>query len=236
VRGTGPLLAPTLAGHVDLLGASALLSAFPTRVHASDARLVLTDHGADLRGLRLTADNGQLEVGPASLTLLDLRPLRFSVVAPIATRDLAVTPPRASVALDDLDVRARVTAEQNANAPLRVGGSVQIERAALRLRSLRGRPSTRGGAPSPRPTPGSPRTPAAGPTLDVQLVAPPGAVTLALPWLPDPAVGANCRIVGSLARPKTAGTIVGSNWFTRLGLWLYDVFAGKHVRDCQVPP
>lgn len=233
---SGPPLAPRLSGHVDLLGASTLFAALPTRLLASDARLTLTPRGAELRGLRITAGDGRIEVGPDALsfTLLGLRPLRFSVEAPIAATDIAATFPKARLALDDLDLHGQVTAARNAAGPLTVGGHVQLDRAALRLLPRQSAAAPRGPAP-PRPSTPRPPRPSQGPALDLRVVAPPGGVTLALPWIPDPSLGLDCRFEGPLGRPSSTGHVEGSDWLTQFGLWIYDVLLGHHLRSCQVP-
>src|SRR5205814_8090749 len=128
--------------------------------------------------------------------------------------------------VDDPDPDLRV-AYQPA-APLTVTGDVWIDAAAYA-------PGAARRLPPPAPLRSSARLvkelfPSV--SLDVGVHARGSGVRVLVPHLPGVAVTFDCRLRGSPRAPTLSGRARGGNLYSGMALFLYDVFAGAHVRRC----
>jgi hypothetical protein len=157
-------------------------------------------------------------------SLYPLIPGRFRV--PVRGHDLAALAPIAGVRVDDLDVDLRVA--HDPDGPLQIGGEVWIDAAAFA-------PAAAGKTPSASPLRKSARLarslfPAI--TLDVGVHAPRGGLEVVVPHLPDVSVTLDCRLRGPVRAPTLTGRARGHGLYSRLALFVYDLFSGAHVRRC----
>jgi hypothetical protein len=68
--------------------------------------------------------------------------------------------------------------------------------------------------------------------VDVGIHSRKGALGVVIPRLPDLSVTLDCRVKGSLRKPQVGGRARGAGLYSRLAIFMYDLFTDAHVRRC----
>jgi hypothetical protein len=204
----------------------------PFELRSLDGRI--ESHGQTLTTSSLLLSlgpGGQLEIGtpeaPAVIELSSLQPPDVgTITVRLRGRDLATGAPISGLRLRDLDLQLNL--DHVLEGPLRVGGDVWIEGASLVPTQLR--PPGSGGALRR----GTRMAKALFPDviLDVGVHSRAGALEVLVPHLPDLSVTLDCRVSGSWRRPHVTGRARGKGVYSRVAIFLYDIFTDAHVRRC----
>jgi hypothetical protein len=229
----GTAASPTFDGHLDFAGFGARVAKVPFELRAVDGRVEAHGHTLTTSSLTLVlGPAGRLQIGapdaPATFEVVSLQPPDLGGLAVrVRGKDLATSVPLSGLRFQDLDLELRL--DHSLHGPLRVAGDVWIEGATLSPKEIR--PA----GPATAPIKASVRVarelfPEI--FLDVGVHSPHGALTIEVPYLPDVDVTLDCRVTGSYRRPHVAGRAHGDGVYSRLAIFLYDVFSDKHVRRC----
>jgi hypothetical protein len=228
----GTVAAPTFDGHAELSGFGLSLLGGPLELRAADGRIEARGHTLSTSSLALAlGPRGQLQIGapgsPAVVEIASLDPpeiTRLSV--PLRGRDIATSAPISGLRVNDLDLQ--LSLEQAPAGPLRVGGEIWIDAATLVPKEMR---PTAGTAPLKA---GARVAKELFPDirLDVAVHSPNGGLGVVVPHLPDLSVTLDCRVQGPSRKPRVDGRARGDGLYSRLAIFIYDLFTDAHVRRC----
>jgi hypothetical protein len=229
----GTVGAPTFDGHADFIGFGALVPGAPVELRSLDGRIEAHGHTLSTRALSLAlGPGGQLQIGtsdaPATIEVSSLDPLDVATIAVgVRGHDIATATPISGLRLQDLDLQ--LSLDHALGGPLRIGGEVWVDGATLAPSELR--PPT---AATGLRRAGARMAKELFPDilLDVGIHSHDGALVVEVPHFPDVAVTLDCRVVGSSRKPKVSGRAHGDGLYSRLAIFLYDVFSDQHVRRC----
>jgi hypothetical protein len=229
----GTVASPTFDGSANFAGFGLTTPGAPVVLRSLDGRI-------DARGKTLTIPGltaalgpaGKLQIGspeaPATVVVASVDPPAVaSLSARVRGQDIATLGPIAGLRVQDLDLELGV--DHQRGGPLRVSGDVWIGDATLLPTQMRPPPR----APKLRATSAKvARELFPEIALDVGVHSPDGALEVVVPYLPDIDVTLDCRVVGSLRRPSVSGRARGDGFYSRLAVFLFDLFTDAHVRRC----
>ena len=229
----GTLAVPTFDGHADLAGFGVTLPGAPVELRSADGRIEA--HGQTLSTTSLTlalGPAGRVQIGsPQAPAVVEVTSIDPPAVGGLAVRlrgqGLATAAPISGLRVQGLDLQLAL--DHAANGPLRIGGDVWIDSATLLPKEIR--PPARGGAPL-RGGARVARELFPDILVDVGIHSRKGALGVVIPHLPDLSVTLDCRVKGSLRKPQVGGRARGAGIYSRLAIFLYDLFTDAHVRRC----
>jgi hypothetical protein len=233
-RLTGTLAVPSFEGHADLAGFGVMVPGAPVELKSADGRIEA--HGHTLSTSNLTLDlapAGRLQIGsPQAPAVVEVTSVDPPDVAGLAVRlrgrDLATAAQISGLRVHDLDLQLGL--DHTAAGPLRIGGDVWIDGATLQPTEIK-TPPARGGA-SLRAGARVAKEIFPDIQVDVGVHSRAGGLEVVVPYLPDLAVTLDCRVKGSLKRPKVDGRARGDGLYSRMVIFLVDLFTDAHVRRC----
>ncbi len=233
----GPVSEPTLQGQV-MMTRFALSSPLFAAVQGVTLDGVVHARGTSFSTTDLKVklgSKGQMLLGrqdaPAVIELEDLQLLQIGKVdVPLRGFNLHTARAFRGLSLRGVNLDLRLLGQPRSG--FRLTGEVQVDRALL----------------NPQPTQRRKLAPAAQAVndaftdlareleLDVLLQGKGKALGVAVPVLPDVDVTFRCHIKGRLNDPNAAGKLRGSGAYSRIAVWLYDLFAARAVSSCDVLP
>ena len=203
-------------------------------------------------------DGRKLAVGPLMVQFGNGGWLK--IAGPQGAGQLTVTPGRAPLPVDDLDVTVQggglgttrpvsglsvkdlalgLRLAEDMDNRLRLTGELRLGPTVFDLRQQR---KDARAANARKPKAAAAKRPADRPsaldriTVDVRLTGPDDAVEVRVPFVPDVTVGLDCRVQGTLASPHIAGAIRGSGPYSRAALTTADRFTDRDLRKCDLGP
>jgi hypothetical protein len=229
----GTVAAPTFDGQADFAGFGLTMPGLPVQLRSLEGRI-------EARGQTLTTSSLSAELGPSGRVQIGTpeAPARVVVsridppdVASLALavrgQDLATAAPVSGLQVRDLDLELRI--DHALASPLRISGEVWLQGGTLVPEKMR------------QPTK-APQLRAAGGrvarqlfpeiALDVGVHSPEGGLEVVVPYIPDISVTLDCRVAGSLRRPRVHGRARGEGLYSAVAVFLYDLFTRASVRRC----
>jgi len=229
----GTLAIPTFDGHVDLGGFGVTLPGAPLELRSADGRLEAHGQTLSTTGLTLIlGPAGRVQIGapeaPAVVEVTSIDPPEVGGMSVrVRGQGVATAGPISGLRVQGLDLQLGL--EHVANGPLRIGGDVWIDDATLLPREIKA--PGRGGAPM-RAGARVARELFPDILVDVGIHSRAGGLGVVIPRLPDLSVTLDCRVKGSLRKPQVGGRARGDGLYSRLAIFLYDLFTDAHVRRC----
>lgn len=235
-RISGTLGAPVVSGRAELRDLALTLRGSPVGVRRVTGTI-------DAQGNRLTTENlsisvepkGQVWVGtpstPATARLIALSPLALGAATiPIRGTDLALGGSIRGLLVHDADFN--VLFSQEAAGDARIAGDVRLDAATYTGRDDLEQLSLSLLSNETRPIR---QLRASTVSLDLRLKSGAAGLVVPVPYLPDPKLGFDCQLSGTLRRPKSSGHVRGDGLYSRVLFYLYDVFGGTRLRKCEEP-
>jgi hypothetical protein len=175
-------------------------------VSAQDVVVDVEPHGRVILGPGTT---------PARLRLGPGWPPRLGTIdVPLRGHEVFATAP--GLRIDAANFALRLTGKPGAR--LRLGGDVVVDGARYQVRFRRARLRT---LPLPSPAPTAPTAPV---ELDLRVRTGADPLVVDPPWLPDLRLDVDYHIGGTLNEPVLEGELGGRTFYSRLLVWLYELF------------